>query len=81
MGPADMARFCYTMLAGGVTPDGRRLFHAATVDKFTRRGTAASATHHRALGWDLKPKARGAFTSSGHRMSARAYGADLATMP
>jgi CubicO group peptidase (beta-lactamase class C family) len=75
-----MARFCYTMLAGGVTPDGRRLFHAATVAKFTSRGTPSSATHQRALGWDLKPKARGAFTSSGHRMSAHAYGAHLATV-
>ena len=48
-GRKDMARFCYTMLSGGVTPDGRRLFQPATVATFTQR---ASATHHRALGWD-----------------------------
>eukprot|EP00854_Cymbomonas_tetramitiformis_P004545 gene4545-5566_t len=49
----DLCKFCHTMLSGGVTPGGDRVFKASTVAKFTRPGSNGT----RALGWDVRPPA------------------------
>ncbi|KAK3240822.1 hypothetical protein CYMTET_49365 [Cymbomonas tetramitiformis] len=67
----DLCKFCHTMLSGGVTPGGDRVFKASTVAKFTRPGSNGT----RALGWDVRPPAGSkSYTSSGTRMSSKAYG-------
>lgn len=72
----DMARFCYTMLMGGVAPNGRRLFRSQTVAEFTTRVKGDKGDNHRrALGWDMKPSDSKCYTSSGSLMSSSAFGA------
>jgi CubicO group peptidase (beta-lactamase class C family) len=69
-GPAgELARFARCLLAGGVL-EGTRLVTGATLESFTRR-TGRPPGSSRALGWDTPS---GDASSSGTRMSARAFG-------
>jgi CubicO group peptidase (beta-lactamase class C family) len=45
----DLAIYAQTLLAGGVGPNGTRVFADSTVRAFLRRGAGAT---HRALGWE-----------------------------
>jgi len=70
----DLGRFARIMLAGGVTPEGRRVLKKATVQSFTavsvhaRRGQSA-----RALGWQALPTDEEE-SSAGHLFGPRSYG-------
>jgi CubicO group peptidase (beta-lactamase class C family) len=70
----DLARFARIMLAGGVTPEGKRVLKKETVELFTavsvpaRRGQSA-----RALGWQALPTDEKE-SSAGHLFGPRSYG-------
>jgi CubicO group peptidase (beta-lactamase class C family) len=64
---ADLSRFARAYLNGGVL-DGRRVFDAATLARFTR--VADSAVSRRALGWEAPTGGN----SAGHYLSPRAVG-------
>lgn len=50
---ADLGIFAQMMLKDGVARDGRRLFQAATIRKFTEPQTPQDQPTLRALGWDM----------------------------
>jgi len=70
----DLARFARIMLAGGVTPEGKRLLKQETVRLFVavsvpaRRGESA-----RALGWQALPTDEKE-SSAGHMFGPRSFG-------
>lgn len=70
----DVARFARIMLAGGVTPEGRRVLKRETVAQFTalsvpaRRGQSA-----RTLGWQALPTDE-TLSSAGTLFGPRSYG-------
>ncbi len=49
----DLALFCKMMLAGGVAPNGKRIFAAATVRLMTSPQQAPWIPSVRGLGWDI----------------------------
>jgi uncharacterized protein YbbC (DUF1343 family)/CubicO group peptidase (beta-lactamase class C family) len=49
----DLAKFAQMMVDRGALPDGRRLFSAATVEKFTSPASPADQPILRGLGWDI----------------------------
>jgi uncharacterized protein YbbC (DUF1343 family) len=49
----DLAVFCRMLLGGGVAPNGRRIFAAATVRKMTTPQTPPWSPAVRGLGWDI----------------------------
>ena len=49
----DLSRFATMMLDGGVAPNGRRIFQAATIAKFTEPNSPPDRTEIRGLGWDI----------------------------
>ncbi|MCL4523930.1 MAG: DUF1343 domain-containing protein [Acidobacteria bacterium] len=49
----DMAIFCRMILAGGIAPNGKRTFAAATVNKMTSPQTPPWSPTRRGLGWDI----------------------------
>jgi uncharacterized protein YbbC (DUF1343 family)/CubicO group peptidase (beta-lactamase class C family) len=49
----DLAKFCQMLLDGGTTPDGKRLFAAETIARFTSRHSPAGQPVQRGLGWDI----------------------------
>jgi uncharacterized protein YbbC (DUF1343 family)/CubicO group peptidase (beta-lactamase class C family) len=49
----DLALFCKMMLAGGVAPNGKRIFAAATVRLMTSQQQAPWIPSVRGLGWDI----------------------------
>ena len=71
---ADLARFAQILLAGGVTPEGKRVLKQETVALFTavsvpaRRGQSA-----RALGWQALPTDEKE-SSAGRLLGPRTYG-------
>ena len=56
---ADLGRFAEMMLRGGTAPDGRRIFQAATIRKFTEPSTPMDQHTLRALGWDMDSRFSG----------------------
>ena len=70
----DLARFAQILLAGGVTPEGKRVLKQETVALFTavsvpaRRGQSA-----RALGWQALPTDEKE-SSAGHLLGPKTYG-------
>jgi uncharacterized protein YbbC (DUF1343 family) len=50
---ADLSRFAQMMLNLGVTPEGKRVFEAATIAKFTEANSPPDRTQIRGLGWDI----------------------------
>ena len=70
----DVARFARIMLAGGVTPEGRRVLRAETVAQFTAVSVAAKAGRSaRALGWQALPTDE-EVSSAGTLFGPRSYG-------
>ena len=49
----DLAIFCRMLLSGGVAPNGRRIFAAATLQKMTAPQTPPWSPTLRGLGWDI----------------------------
>jgi uncharacterized protein YbbC (DUF1343 family)/CubicO group peptidase (beta-lactamase class C family) len=49
----DLALYCRMLLAGGVAPNGKRIFAAATVQKMTTPQTPPWSPAVRGLGWDI----------------------------
>jgi uncharacterized protein YbbC (DUF1343 family)/CubicO group peptidase (beta-lactamase class C family) len=49
----DLAKFCQMLLDGGTAPDGKRLFAAETIARFTSRHSPAGQPVQRGLGWDI----------------------------
>src|SRR5208282_3743587 len=49
----DLARFCFFMLAGGVTPDGARLLTRESIERATTPQTPPWVPSLRGLGWDI----------------------------
>jgi uncharacterized protein YbbC (DUF1343 family)/CubicO group peptidase (beta-lactamase class C family) len=49
----DLASFCRMLLAGGVTPQGKRLFSVEILDKATSPQTPPWSPTLRGLGWDI----------------------------
>ncbi len=50
---ADLARFARMLLAGGLTPDGRRLLSPESVALLTTAQTPPALAEQRSLGWDV----------------------------
>ena len=49
----DLARFCFFILAGGVTPDGTRLLTRESIERATTPETPPWVPSLRGLGWDI----------------------------
>lgn len=63
----DLSRYAQTLLAGGRSPSGVRVFEAGTVRTFTARGPG-----NRALGWDMRDTTDA--TSQAGSLTAAAFG-------
>jgi CubicO group peptidase (beta-lactamase class C family) len=70
----DLARFAQIMLAGGVTPEGRRVVRAETIGIFTAVSVPARRRDSaRALGWQALPTDEEE-SSAGRLLGPRTYG-------
>ena len=50
---ADLSKFAQMMLNLGLSEEGTRVFHAATIAKFTEANSPPDRTQIRGLGWDI----------------------------